>query len=95
MSTGKVLLGVLAGIAAGATLGVLLAPDSGSATRKKISKKSEDYVDELTDKFNEVIQGMTKQFKTVKEKATLLVENGKVKADDVLDEVIAASKKPA
>ena len=45
MSTGKVLLGVLAGVAAGAMLGILFAPDKGSNTRKKISKKGEDYAD--------------------------------------------------
>jgi len=40
MSTGKVLLGVLAGIAVGATLGILFAPDKGSTTRKKFPKKA-------------------------------------------------------
>ena len=43
MSTGKVLLGVLAGAAAGALLGVLLAPDKGSETRKKILEKGDEY----------------------------------------------------
>ena len=35
MSKGKLLLGVLAGVAAGALLGILMAPDKGSETRKK------------------------------------------------------------
>jgi gas vesicle protein len=46
MSSGKVLLGVLAGVAVGAALGVLFAPDKGWNTRKRISKKAEDLEDE-------------------------------------------------
>ena len=57
MSTGKVLLGILAGIAAGALVGVLFAPDKGSSTRKKITKKGEDYVESLTEKFNDFLAG--------------------------------------
>lgn len=52
MNTGKALLGVLAGIAAGAVLGVLLAPSKGAHTRKSISKKGEDLADALNEKID-------------------------------------------
>jgi gas vesicle protein len=50
MSNSKLLAAVLSGAAAGALLGVLLAPKSGSETRKQILKsgrKSYDAVDQL------------------------------------------------
>lgn len=83
MSTGKVLLGLLAGVAAGALLGVLFAPDKGSFTRKKISKKSEEYAEGLTEKFNEFLDTLKDKFDDVKEK----VENVKSKAESVKENV--------
>ncbi len=62
MKSGKVLLGVLAGLAAGAILGVLFAPDKGSVTRKKISGKAEALADEMKEKFNEFLDSMTEKF---------------------------------
>ncbi|RZJ34516.1 MAG: YtxH domain-containing protein [Flavobacterium sp.] len=52
METGKVILGTLAGIAIGAALGVLLAPDKGSETRRKISQKGSDLTGGLKDKYS-------------------------------------------
>lgn len=66
MSSGKVVLGLLAGMAAGAVLGILLAPDKGSDTRKKISKKGTDYSDSLKEKFNEFKTTMSEKFDRVK-----------------------------
>ena len=79
MSSGKLLLGMLAGAAAGALLGILFAPDKGSVTRKKIAKNSEDYADSLKEKFDEFVDSVLKKFETASEED----ENGKsVTAED-------------
>jgi len=82
MNSGKVVLGVLAGVALGAAVGILFAPDKGSSTRKKISKKKDEYVDELEDKFNEFVSSITRKFETVKNDAASMAENVKLKAEE-------------
>jgi len=66
MSAGKVLVGVIAGAAVGALAGVLFAPDKGTETRKKISKKSTDTMDELKEKMEEMLDVLTHKFQGVK-----------------------------
>jgi gas vesicle protein len=85
MNSGKAFLGILAGVAIGATLGVLFAPDKGTSTRKKISKKSDDYVNELSSKFNSMVDGVTKKFEALKSEATQMAEHGKAKAEEMVD----------
>ena len=59
MNSSKVLLGVLAGVAAGALAGILFAPEKGSKMRKKIMRKGEDSIDDLTDKFENLLEKFT------------------------------------
>lgn len=66
MSSGKVVLGLLAGIATGAIAGLLFAPDKGSDTRKKITKKSKDYEKKMEKKFNKNIDIANKKFDKLK-----------------------------
>jgi len=49
MANTKTILGFIAGAAIGAIAGILLAPDSGAATRKKIIDKSGDLKDAVKD----------------------------------------------
>jgi gas vesicle protein len=47
MKTSRALLGVLAGLAAGAAIGILFAPAKGERTRRNISRKGEEFMDDL------------------------------------------------
>jgi gas vesicle protein len=67
MNNGKLLLGVLAGVAAGAVLGILFAPEKGSVTRRKIAKKGSDCAEAVKDRFHGIIEGFTENFKSLKE----------------------------
>lgn len=53
MKNGKASLGILAGIATGAALGMLFAPKKGSMLRKAIVRKGEDLLDTVSEEIEE------------------------------------------
>jgi gas vesicle protein len=91
MSSGKVLLSLLAGVAAGALLGIIFAPEKGSVTRKKMSKKAEEYGEGLKDKFNEFVDDITEKFEEVKEEVSDFKEQKKTKSDSTKKDVETAT----
>ncbi|REH00499.1 YtxH domain-containing protein [Flavobacterium aquicola] len=58
MSAGKLILGILGGVAAGAILGVLFAPEEGKKTRKKIADKGNDFAGEIKGKFEDLYKNI-------------------------------------
>lgn len=78
MNSGKVLLGVLAGVAVGAVAGILFAPEKGTETRKMISRKSDAYAEKLGSQFKGFIEGMTNKFEAMTEEAADVARNGAV-----------------
>ena len=68
MSSGKLITGILAGIATGALLGILFAPDKGEETRKKISKKGNDLTDSLKKRYDDLSEDISQKLHRGKEK---------------------------
>jgi len=87
MSSGKVVLGVIAGVAAGAAVGILFAPDKGVNTRKKISQLGEDYLNDLKDKIQDILLNAATEFDHMKSDPAKLVEKWKDEVDEVSNSV--------
>ena len=65
-TTGKVVIGVVAGAATGAILGILFAPDKGSETRKKIAKKTNDIKNGVQGKFTDFLENVKEKVEPTK-----------------------------
>jgi gas vesicle protein len=87
MKTDKVILGVLGGLAAGAILGIMLAPDKGNKTRKKIMDKSNDYTDELKNKLDTLLGTINKKYEKIWSQGENIIAEGKSKFYDAKNEI--------
>ncbi|TAE82772.1 MAG: YtxH domain-containing protein [Bacteroidetes bacterium] len=88
MNTGKVALSILAALAAGAALGILFAPDKGSITRRKIANKGKRYVDDVKEKYNEIVDEVVEKLESIKQSADDLIADGKEKMTDLRKEKV-------
>lgn len=77
MSSGKVVVALLAGVAAGAVLGILFAPEKGSETRKKISGEGNNLKESMKEKFNQFLDDISEKYENVKEEVADLTDRGK------------------
>ena len=82
MSSGKVVLALLAGVAAGAVLGILFAPDKGSETRKKLSGEGDDLKESMKEKFNQFLDDISEKYENVKEEDADPADKGKTVKDE-------------
>ena len=96
MKTTRLAFGILAGAVVGAAAGVLMAPDKGSATRKMIVRKKDDYVGAMETRLNNLINSVSDGLSFAKSKADRITENGKHQLEEGLakaGEGLTAAKK--
>lgn len=58
-NSSKILLALLAGAAAGVAIGILIAPDKGSESRKKLTDTAKKLADTLLTKAEETLDEMS------------------------------------
>jgi len=85
MGTSKTFVGILGGVAIGAIVGVLLAPDKGTNTRKKIIKKSSLATEDLKDRFDKITNTLSEKLNSLVSKSEELTMNqmGKINLENI------------
>jgi gas vesicle protein len=84
----------LAGVATGAAIGILYAPEKGEITRDKLSYRLSKYreqlqkfINDLIDRENEVIMGATGADSSAKIEGQKVVSEARQKAEKLLEDV--------
>ena len=76
MKSNKIVLSLIGGIAIGALLGVLFAPEKGIVTRKKIMCNDDNYSETLLAEFESLVNSILDEYNCTRKQAEDLVSKG-------------------
>ncbi len=89
----KTFISLLAGLAAGAALGILYAPDKGSQTRAKVKKAAKDGLDNMNVNIDEATDTIKSLRETLREKGEEIMEGTRNILLEQLDRLEKAIRK--
>lgn len=62
MKPNKLVLGLIAGVAVGAAIGVMFAPDKGAQTRKKVLRKGSHQAEDIKNQIHDIRESAEKKY---------------------------------
>lgn len=83
---GKVVAALLAGLAAGAALGILFAPEKGNETRDRLNDSLRDLGDALKERSAEQVEHFKELTDKVVSTLKTKVKKGESEIDDIIEE---------
>lgn len=86
-NSSKIVIGLLAGFAAGAITGILLAPKKGSVTRRYLVKKGEAYTDNIREKFNDLVEEINGTIEKIKDEVEDFTKKSRKATQETLEDV--------
>lgn len=76
MKNTHIALGIVSGVALGAVLGILFAPDKGENTRKKITQKGNDFKNSIKDSTHTMTSSIGDKYDELISKAEKDIDKG-------------------
>jgi len=86
MKSAKLIFGALAGVAVGIQIGLLIAPEKGKDTRKKLTKKGEEYLKDVNGQLDHLIKGFSEKFDKLNKEITSVAEETKKQSSEWLSQ---------
>lgn len=86
MNSSNFITGVFVGALAGLTVGILLAPDKGTETRKRLREKGNDFANTVKDKFRSGADDAEDMLDEAGNTVEQWARKGKRKGKDILDQ---------
>ena len=88
MSSSKTTLGFLSGLAIGATIGILLAPDKGVETRKKIVQNGLVISDDFQSQLGQILNTISSFFNATKTSGNEMITDSKLLIEQINESIV-------